>query len=58
MIRYFPKSELEPQQEINAILDRLYPILEYIYMVYNDITYKKQIVNHSPITFINCILLL
>lgn len=32
MIRYFPKSELEPQQEINAILDRLYPILEYIYM--------------------------
>jgi len=27
-------------------------------MVYNDITYKKQIVNHSPITFINCILLL
>ena len=32
MIRYFPKSELEPQQEINAILDKLYPILEYIYM--------------------------
>ena len=32
IIRYFPKSELEPQQEINAILDRLYPILEYIYM--------------------------
>ena len=27
MIRYFPKSELEPQQEINAILDKLYPIL-------------------------------
>ena len=32
IIRYFPESELNPQQEINSILDRLYPVLEYIYM--------------------------
>lgn len=32
LIRYFPQSELSPKQEINAVLDRLFPVLEYIYM--------------------------
>lgn len=31
-IRYFPQSELSPKQEINAVLDRIFPVLEYIYM--------------------------
>lgn len=32
IVRYFPESEMKPRQEINAVLDRLFPVLEYIKM--------------------------
>ena len=45
VIRYFPQSELSPKKELNDVLDRLFSILEYIYVDDNLIRGTNMEVN-------------